>query len=160
MADGHDNLRQMVEGAMRRGYEYVSINDHSKHVTVAHGLDKSRLLAQIKAIDKLNAKLDGIVVLKSTEVDILEDGSLDLPDSVLKELDFTVCAVHYAFRLPRQKQTERILRAMDNEYFNILAHPSGRLVNQRMTLSLKESWKEPGSVAASLKSTPTPTASI
>ena len=130
-SDGHDNLRQMVEGAMRRGYEYVSINDHSKHVTVAHGLDKSRLLAQIKAIDKLNAKLDGIVVLKSTEVDILEDGSLDLPDSVLKELDFTVCAVHYAFRLPRQKQTQRILRAMDNEYFNILAHPSGRLVNQR-----------------------------
>ena len=130
-SDGRDSLEKMVEGAARKGYQYVSINDHTKHVTVAHGLDKNRLLAQIRAIDKLNAKLNGIVVLKSTEVDILEDGSLDLPDSVLKELDFTVCAVHYAFRLPRQKQTERILRAMDNRYFDILAHPSGRLVNQR-----------------------------
>ena len=130
-SDGRDSLSRMVEGATQKGYEYVSINDHTKHVTVAHGLDKDRMLAQIKAINNLNAKLDGIVVLKSTEVDILEDGSLDLPDSILKELDFTVCAVHYAFRLPRQKQTERILRAMDSPYFNILAHPSGRLVNQR-----------------------------
>lgn len=129
--DGHATLKQMAEAAAQRGYEYMSINDHSKHVTVAHGLDKRRLLAQIKAIDKLNEKLDDIVVLKSVEVDILEDGSLDLPDGVLKELDFTVCAVHYGFNLPRNKQTQRILRAMDNVHFNILAHPTGRLINRR-----------------------------
>lgn len=121
----------MVEAAAQRGYEYLSVNDHSKHVTLAHGLSKHRLLEQIKAIDKLNEKLNGIVILKSIELDILEDGSLDLPDDVLKELDFTVCSVHYKFNLSRQKQTERILRAMDNRYFTILGHPTGRLINER-----------------------------
>ena len=79
----------------------------------------------------MNERLDDIVLLKSSEVDILEDGSLDLPDSVLKELDFTVCAIHYKFNLSSEKQTERMLRAMDNPYFNILAHPTGRLINER-----------------------------
>ncbi len=129
--DGHHSLRRMAEAAAERGYEYVSINDHSKHVTVAHGLDEKRLLAQIRAIDRLNEKLTSIVVLKSIELEILADGTLDLSDSVLKELDFTVCAVHYGFDLPRKKQTERILRAMDNPHFNILAHPTARLINER-----------------------------
>jgi DNA polymerase (family 10) len=75
--------------------------------------------------------LSGIVVLKSAEVDILDDGSLDLPDAVLRELDFTVCAIHYGLRRSREKQTERILRAMGNPYFTILAHPTGRLINAR-----------------------------
>jgi DNA polymerase (family 10) len=130
-SDGRDDLQTMAEAAAGRGYEYLSINDHSRHVTVAHGLDKKRLLAQIKAIDKVNGRLDDIRVLKSMELDILEDGSLDLPDSVLKQLDFTVCSVHYKFNLSRKKQTERILRAMDNPYFTILGHPTGRLINQR-----------------------------
>ena len=130
-SDGQNSLKEMVDAAIARGYEYISINDHSKHVTVANGLDEKRLFEQIKAIDELNNKLDDFVVLKSAEVDILEDGSLDLPDSVLKELDFTVCAVHYKFNLNREKQTQRILRAMDNPYFNILAHPTGRLINER-----------------------------
>jgi len=129
--DGRNSLNEMVEIAKARGYEYLAITDHSRHVTVAHGLDRKRLLDEIRQIDKLNEKLDGIVVLKSIELDILEDGSLDLPDGVLKELDLTVCAVHYKFNLPRKKQTERIIRAMDNPYFNILAHPTGRLINQR-----------------------------
>ncbi len=130
-SDGRYTLEQMAEAAATRGYDYLSITDHSRHVTVANGLDKKRLLQQIKAIDKLNGKLDHLVILKSIELDILEDGSLDLPDSVLKELDFTVCSVHYKFNLSRQQQTERILRAMDNAFFNILAHPTGRLINER-----------------------------
>jgi DNA polymerase (family 10) len=129
--DGHHSLQQMASAAAGRGYEYLSINDHSRRLTVAHGLDKKRLLEQIRAIDRLNEKSDGLVLLKSIEVDILEDGSLDLPDSILRELDFTVCAVHYKFNLPRKKQTDRILRAMDNPCFTILAHPSGRLINKR-----------------------------
>ena len=129
--DGHCTLAEMVDSARAKGYEYISINDHSRRLTVTHGLDKTRLLKQIRQIDKLNARLNDIVILKSIEVDILEDGSLDLPDSILKELDFTVCAVHYKFNLSQQKQTERIIRAMDNPYFNILAHPTGRLINQR-----------------------------
>lgn len=109
----------------------MSINDHSQRLTVAHGLDKARLVQQLKEIDKLNAQLSDFVILKSVEVDILEDGSLDLSDSILKELDFTVCAIHHEFNLSEEKQTQRIIRAMDNPNFNILAHPSGRLINQR-----------------------------
>lgn len=129
--DGHHTLEEMAAAARAHGYEYLAIADHSQHVTVAHGLDRKRLLAQIREIDRLNEKLDGIVVLKSIELDILEDGALDLPDSVLRELDLTVCSVHYKFSLTREQQTERILRAMDNPYFNILAHPTGRLINER-----------------------------
>ena len=134
--DGHHSLRQMALAAADKGYEYLSINDHSHRLTVAHGLNSKQLLRQIDAIDRLNEKLSSIVILKSIEVDILEDGSLDLPDSVLKRLDFTVCAVHHKFNLSQQKQTERILRAMDNPCFNILAHPTGRLINQRDPYSI------------------------
>jgi DNA polymerase (family 10) len=129
--DGRNSLGEMAEAARVRGYEYLAITDHSRHVTVAHGLNSKQLLEEIRQIDRLNAKLDGLEILKSCEVDILEDGSLDLPDSVLRELDLTVCAVHYNFRLPEKQQTERIIRAMDNPCFNILAHPTGRLINKR-----------------------------
>jgi len=134
--DGRDTIEAMARAAAARGYEYLSVNDHSRHVTVAHGLDRRRLLEQVRAIDGLNAKLDGIIVLKSVEVDILEDGRLDLPDAVLKELDFTVCAVHYGFGYGRARQTERILRAMDNPHFSVLAHPTGRLINAREPLDI------------------------
>ena len=130
-SDGHNSIEQMALAAKELGYEYIAMCDHSHHVTIARGLDKKRLAAQIREIDKLNEKLDGIVVLKSTEVDILDNGKLDLPDDILKQLDLRVCAVHYKFNLTREQQTERILRAMDNPYFNILAHPTGRLINER-----------------------------
>jgi len=129
--DGRDTLEAMAKAASARGYEYISANDHTKRVSIAHGLDRRRLMQQVRAIDKLNAKLRGVEVLKSAEVDILDDGSLDMPDDALKELDFTVCAIHYGLNRSREKQTERILRAMDNPYFTILAHPTGRLINAR-----------------------------
>lgn len=129
--DGHDTLNAMAKKAKDLGYKYLAITDHSQHLTVANGLTKKRLLAQIKKIDKLNEKFSGFRILKAIECDILADGKLDLPDDVLKELDLTVCSVHYKFDLSRKKQTERILRAMDNPYFNILAHPTGRLINSR-----------------------------
>jgi DNA polymerase (family 10) len=121
----------MAETAARRGYAYLAIADHTQHTRIAHGLDAKRLFAQIREIDRLNGQIAGITILKSAEVDILEDGSLDLPETVLRELDLTVCAVHSNFGLSSEKQTGRIIRAMDNRYFNILAHPTGRLINQR-----------------------------
>jgi len=129
--DGHNSLEEMAKAAKDRGYEYIAITDHSKKVAMAKGLDAGRLKKQIKEIDRLNEKLDGIIVLKGIEVDILKDGSLDLPDEILKELDLTVCSVHYNRNLSKNKQTERIIRAMDNPYFNILGHPTGRLINER-----------------------------
>ena len=129
--DGRHSIEEVAGEAMRRGYEYVAVTDHSKRVTVAGGLDSKRLIEQVKEIDRLNERLGGFVILKAVEVDILEDGSLDLPDEILALLDLTVCAVHSKFNLSRKKQTERIIRAMDNPFFNILAHPTGRLIDER-----------------------------
>jgi DNA polymerase (family 10) len=130
-SDGRAPLAEMVEAARGRGYAYLAITDHSKRVTVAHGLDANRLSRQIDAIARLNEKGPGILVFSSVEVDILEDGNLDLPDSVLRRLDFAVGAVHSAFALPRDKQTDRLLRAMDNANLTVLAHPTGRLIGER-----------------------------
>jgi DNA polymerase (family 10) len=129
--DGRDGLDAMVEAARERGYGYLAITDHSRRVSVAGGLDERALRRQLERIDRLNDRLDDFVVLKSVELDILEDGSLDLPGSVLDELDLVVCAVHYGFDLDRDRQTERILRALDDPRVDILAHPSGRLIGER-----------------------------
>jgi DNA polymerase (family X) len=98
---------------------------------MAHGLEPQRLAKQIGEIEQLNRESRGITVLAGIEVDILEDGSLDLPDSLLSRLDLVVGAVHSKFNLPRARQTERILAAMDNPSFSILAHPTGRLIDAR-----------------------------
>ncbi len=129
--DGQDSLRDMARTAQALGLEYLAITEHSRHLTVAHGLDPLRLLRQCDEIDQLNAELSGITLLKGIEVDILEDGSLDLPDEVLGRLDLVVGAVHSKFDLSRAQQTERILRAMEHPHFTLLAHPTGRLIEQR-----------------------------
>jgi DNA polymerase (family 10) len=129
--DGRNTLREMALAAKARGLSYLAITEHSRRLTMAHGLDPQRLARQIAEIDELNASLSGITVLKGIEVDILEDGALDLPDSILEKLDLVVGAVHSKFDLPRAKQTERILKAMEHPCFSILAHPTGRLIEQR-----------------------------
>ena len=129
--DGHDSLRDMALAAKALGLQYLAITEHSRRLTVAHGLDPLQLARQCDEIDRLNTQLEGITLLKGIEVDILEDGSLDLPDGVLARLDLVVGAVHSRFDLSRAKQTERILRAMDHPHFTLLAHPSGRLIEKR-----------------------------
>ncbi|HNP80346.1 MAG TPA: DNA polymerase/3'-5' exonuclease PolX [Nitrospira sp.] len=129
--DGRNSLQEMAEAARLRGLRYFAITDHSRRLTMAKGLDSVRLLQQIEAIDQLNATLSGITILKGIEVDILEDGSLDLPDEVLGRLDLVVSAVHSRFNLSNRRQTERIMKAMDHPHFSILAHPSGRLIGRR-----------------------------
>jgi DNA polymerase (family 10) len=130
-SDGKYTLQEMAQAAKEQGYEYLAITEHSKRLTVARGLDEKRLRRQIREIDKLNEELDGVRLLKGIEVDILEDGSLDLDDEVLGELDLVVCSIHSKFGLPADKQTERVVRAMDNPHFSILAHPTGRMIGQR-----------------------------
>jgi DNA polymerase (family X) len=129
--DGRNTLREMALAAKAFGLEYLAITDHSRRLTLAHGLDPQRLAKQIAEIDELNRSLKGITLLKGIEVDILDDGTLDLPDSILSKLDLVVGAVHSRFDLPRAKQTERILKAMENPFFSILAHPTGRLIGER-----------------------------
>ena len=130
-SDGHTELRDMAEAARTLGYAYLAITDHSKFVGITQGLDAAALAAQIDAIDALNDEWDDFRLLKACEVDIDEDGALVLPDDILARLDLRICSVHTHFDLARDKQTERIIRAMDNPHFNILAHPTGRIIGKR-----------------------------
>jgi len=130
-SDGRFSIKDMALAAQEKGYDYLAMCDHSQRVTIAHGLDAKRLAAQIEEIDRLNLTFNGFTILKGAEVDILEDGSLDLSDDLLTRLDLTVCAIHSQFNLPGAKQTERIIRAMDHPAFSLLAHPTGRMLNER-----------------------------
>jgi DNA polymerase (family 10) len=129
--DGTTSIEAMAAAAQARGYQYIALTDHSRRVAMAHGLDPTRLSRQIGEIDRLNEKLSGFTVLKGIEVDILKDGSLDLPDSSLSKLDVVVASVHSHFDLPRQAQTDRVIRAMENRHVSILGHPTGRLIGER-----------------------------
>lgn len=129
--DGRNTLREMVLAAQARGLKYVAITEHSQRQAMTHGLDTVRLGRQLDEIDRLNASLADITVLKGIEVDILEDGTLDLADSWLARLDIVVGAVHSGFRLSRPRQTERIVRALESRRVTILAHPTGRLIEER-----------------------------
>ncbi len=129
--DGRNTVREMALAAKAGGLQYLAITDHSQRETLVHGLDAVRLAKQIDEIERLNRELQGITLLTGIEVDILEDGGLDLPDSILSRLDVVVAAVHSRFNLPRARQTERILRALDQPLVRLLAHPSGRLIDER-----------------------------
>ncbi len=129
--DGKNTLEEMAEAALKKGYSYFAVTEHSKKVAMAGGLDANDLEKQIQEIDELNKKMKKIKIIKGIEVDILEDGTLDLPDDILKELEIVICSIHYNLNLSSRKQTRRILKAMENPYFNILGHPTGRMINKR-----------------------------
>ena len=130
-SDGKNSIEAMAEGAKQLGYEYIALTDHSKAVTVANGLDEKRTLAQIKKIHEAEKRVGGIRLLAGSEVDILKDGSLDLDDEVLAQLDIVVCSVHSYMNLERAAMTDRILAAIENPYLQVLAHPTGRLLLRR-----------------------------
>ncbi|WP_300295351.1 DNA polymerase/3'-5' exonuclease PolX [Ferrovibrio sp.] len=130
-SDGQETIAGMAAAAQALGLDYIAITEHSRKVTIAHGLDARRLLRQIDEIDRFNEGRSGITVLKGIEVDILDDGRLDLPDGVLGRLDLVIGAVHSSFGLSRETQTTRIMKAMDHPHFTILAHPTGRLIPDR-----------------------------
>lgn len=129
--DGKYSLKEMAQAAKELGLEYLAITDHSKAVAMANGLDEKRLRKQMERIDKLNDELSGIRILKGIEVDILEDGSLDLGEDVLSDLEIVIGSIHGKFGLSKKRQTDRVLRAMDHSCFHILGHPTGRLINER-----------------------------
>lgn len=130
-SDGIDSLEEMARAAQELGYEYLGITDHSPSLKIANGQSIQNLRNQIRAIEKLNAGFSSFHVFKSAEVDILGDGTLDLPDEILRELDYTVCSIHSRFSMNREMQTKRVMRAMDNRYFTILGHATGRLLLKR-----------------------------
>jgi DNA polymerase (family 10) len=129
--DGRASLAEMVEAARGRGHAYVAITDHSRRVTMARGLDAKRLRAHWKAIDRLAGKVKGITILKGVELDILEDGTLDLPDDVLAEADWVVASIHYGLDQPRARITRRLLNAIRHPHVCAIGHPTGRLIGRR-----------------------------
>jgi DNA polymerase (family X) len=130
-SDGANSIEEMAGAAQDKGLGYIGISDHSQSLKIAGGMSEADLWEQIRYIDTLNERMDGIRILKGAEVDILQDGSLDYSESLLKELDYTICSIHSRFGMNRSEQTERILRAMDNRSFNILGHATGRLLLKR-----------------------------
>ncbi len=130
-SDGSDSIEEIAKTAKDNGLSYIAICDHAGHLKIAHSLDEKRIEKQGKEIDKINKKLSEIKILKGAEVDIMADGTLSLKNSALKKLDIVIASIHSGFRFPKEKQTERILKAMDNPYVNILGHPTGRLIQRR-----------------------------
>ncbi|MFA6521768.1 MAG: DNA polymerase/3'-5' exonuclease PolX [Candidatus Gracilibacteria bacterium] len=126
-SDGASSIREMAEAAHEKGYEYIAITDHSPSLTIAGGLKLDRLKQKKREIDELNEKMP-IKILFGTEVDILADGSIDYPDEVLKTFDIVVASIHSRFQ---NDNTERILKAMENPYVQIIGHVSGRMIGQR-----------------------------
>jgi DNA polymerase (family 10) len=130
-SDGRDALAKMAAAAERIGYEYLAVTDHSPAVRVAGGLDRAGFRRQMRRIDRLNARLRRLTVLKGAEVDVHADGSLDLDDATMAALDLVVVSMHSGFDLPEREQTRRVLRALAHPCVDVLGHPSGRLIGHR-----------------------------
>ena len=130
-SDGRNSIEEMGEAALALGYEYIALTDHSQALAMANGMDEKRTLEQIKKIRAAQERVPGIRMLAGIEVDIKKDGSLDLDNEVLAQLDVVVASVHSYMNMERAEMTERILAAMDNPYTQIIAHPTGRLLLRR-----------------------------
>lgn len=134
-SDGASSIEAMAHEAIKQGLKYMVVTDHTKRLAMTHGLDEKRIREQWKEIDALNGKLQRAKskfrVLKGTEVDILKDGSLDLPDEILEKLDVVGASIHSYFNLPREEQTKRLIRAMQNKHVDIIFHPTGRVIQKR-----------------------------
>ncbi len=139
-SDGASTLEELADAAIKRGYEYLAITDHSKAVGIAHGLDEKRVLRQIDEIDAFNRRLEAqgerFRFLRGAEVDIRADGTLDHPEGVLKKLDCVVGAVHSGFAMAKDEMTNRILKGIRSGLIHILAHPTGRLIGARSPYEL------------------------
>ena len=142
---GANTILEMAEAAISMGYEYLGIADHTKFLRIENGLDEKELELQKKEINKINQSLKNknstlikgagqnlkFKILQGCEANILKDGSLDIKDEALKKLDYAIAGIHSSFKLPRQKMTERIIKAMKNPYINIISHPTGRILKRR-----------------------------
>ncbi|KYD10825.1 MULTISPECIES: DNA polymerase/3'-5' exonuclease PolX [Heyndrickxia] len=135
-SDGANSLEEMVNACRQKGYKYMAITDHSKYLKVANGLTVERIREQNAEIRKLNEKYDDILILSGIEMDILPDGTLDFEDEVLAELDIVIASIHSNFNQPKSKIMERLKTALNNPHVDIIAHPTGRLIERRQGYSV------------------------
>jgi DNA polymerase (family 10) len=129
--DGRNTIEEMAVAARERGYKYMAITDHSKNLAFANGLDDERAVKHIEKIRSVNDAIDGIRIFAGIEVDILEDGTLDLSDAVLAQMDLVIASIHSHFNLSAEDMTNRLLKALDNPHVSILGHPTGRILLRR-----------------------------
>ena len=135
--DGHNSIREMAEAALACGYRYIAITDHSKNLAMTNGLDEKRALEQVDCIRAVDRQMEGrIRVFTGIEVDILADGSVDLDDEVLAQMEIVIASVHTRFEQGREEMTARVLRAIENPYVRILGHPTGRLLLRRESFAI------------------------
>jgi len=136
-SDGNNTIMEMALAAKKLGHEYICITDHvGETFKIANSLDEKRVKKQRKEIDEINKKLKNIIMLQGGEVNIRDNGDLDLKNNVLKELDVVLASIHSGFKNPKEKMTKRIIKAMENEHVDIIAHPFGRLINQRPAIEM------------------------
>lgn len=136
-SDGENTLEEMASEAQRLGYEYIAVSDHTSHIGVTQGLDADEAAVYINKIDEFNQNnTNQVQVLKGIEVDILKDGSLDLPDEILEQMDIVLVSIHSNFDLAEEEQTARIIKALENPNVNVLAHPTTRMIGSREPIKL------------------------
>ncbi|MFH1820525.1 MAG: DNA polymerase/3'-5' exonuclease PolX [Candidatus Nealsonbacteria bacterium] len=128
---GEDSIAELAQVARKLGYQYLGISDHTKFLRIEHGLNEKQLTRRNKQIDKLNQKMKGFKLLKGAETNVLTNGSIDINDKALKELDYAIAGVHSAFKIDKERMTERIIRALKNPHIDILSHPTGRILKKR-----------------------------
>ncbi len=135
-SDGKNSIEDMTQRAREKGYQYIAITDHSSSLKIAGGLSEQDVLSQAEEIEKINSSLDNFRIFSGTEVNIRADGTLDFSDDVLKKLDIVIAAVHTGFKQDERKMTSRVIKALQNPYVKILAHPTGRLLGERQACAI------------------------
>ena len=130
-SDGNNTIMEMAQAAKKLGLKYICITDHTGQLKIANALDEKRIKKQRKEIDKANKQLKNFTILQGTEVNIKADGNLDMKNNILKELDIVIAAIHSGFKNSKEKITQRLIKAMENEHVDIIGHPFGRLMNIR-----------------------------
>jgi DNA polymerase (family 10) len=130
-SDGENSIEEMIQAAKKLGYEYLGVSDHTKFLRITNGLDEKRLEKRNKEIDRLNARENKFRILKGAEVNILNDGALDIKDEALQKLDYVIAGVHTNFKMEKGEMTERIIRAIKNPNVDIISHPTGRILKRR-----------------------------
>ena len=135
-SDGVDSIEKMVQAALGKGYQYIAITDHSSGLGIARGLDAERVRKQVEKIRELNQKYSDFRILSGLEVDIRANGTLDMPDELLEQLDFVLASVHSAMNQTPEQMTDRIIKAIKNPNVDAIAHPTGRLLGEREPVAL------------------------
>ncbi len=130
-SDGVQSIKEMAKAAKRMNYQYIVITDHAGFLRIANGLDEKRLLNQMKEIDRVDKEVSGIKILKGAEVDIRNDGTLAIKDEVLSKLDIVIASIHSGFKMNKEDMTKRLMRAIENPNIDIIAHPTGRVIQKR-----------------------------